>query len=184
MDENNPYSTPKTDLVNRSDSGQVSRHKKNIIFDSEAPLPPRCIICNEGTDKFEELKLSHVNPWWYLLVLFNLLIFLIVAAFVSKRFIVGVPICELHWKKHKNRKKVAWIAFLVALILFLTGLFLSFDQENTQGILLTSGLALTLVAIITGFSARLLYISKRKGSTLWVRGCKPGFLDSLPLYEK
>lgn len=182
MKEHNPYSTPKTELIDSNVTGEASRYKKNIIINTESALPERCIKCNQPTEEFVNIKLFYMNPWWYLLILVNLLVLIIVSVFAGKRYRLKVPLCQLHNKKYKNRKLLVWGILLTSVITILIGLFLFSQQSETLGLVLTVGITLLLVAIITGFSIRLLHIRKRKGTTLWISGSKPAFLDSLPLY--
>ena len=179
MQEINPYATPKSEVVDRRGTGNVFRHKKQLVMAKDALLPQRCFYCNQYADIYKKTKLSFMNPWWYLLFLINILVLFIVALIVTKRFTIELPICNLHNESYQRRKVIAWILFISGILSFFATAAAS--NELTQILSLLGG-TLVLTSIFFFFAARKVYVAKIKDDKLWIAGCKRPFLDSLPDY--
>jgi uncharacterized membrane protein len=128
-------------------------------YDAElGRLPPRCMRCGEAPSLTKAKKFSWYPSWVYLLILVHLLVFLIVAAIMTKRMRVPVPLCE----KHKNHFLWPTLLGVAALLLLLAvifgGIALAGALEgeldpDAQGVFFTvwfvGGLGLFLAVLIT-----------------------------------
>jgi hypothetical protein len=73
-------------------------------------LPALCVKCGRpATDKPVVKTLSWHHPALYLLLLFALLLYLIVALIVRKTIRVGVPLCEQHAQRRSVWVMLAWV---------------------------------------------------------------------------
>src|SRR5579884_2302584 len=55
-----------------------------------------CMRCGEPATFTKTRKFSWYPSWVYLLILIHLLVFIIVAAIITKRMTVPVPLCDKH----------------------------------------------------------------------------------------
>ena len=93
MSDFNPYAPP-ADISDgggrwggADEGGGLWRERFLLVMDKTATLPDdRCIVCHApATGKPLRRKLSWHTPWWYLLVLFNLLVYVIAAMIVRRK---------------------------------------------------------------------------------------------------
>lgn len=177
MTDNNPYASPQSMMEKNRNSEGVYREKNYVILDPEGSLPGRCFHCNQPTSTYKTKKLSYLNPWWYLLILLNILILIVTALIVSKRFQVDIPICPTHEQTYKRRVIATWCIFLIGITMLVS---LPLSPPQIDSILIIVGCLFLLFAIIMSFTTRMVYIGKMRDNKLWLSGCKPAFLDSLP----
>src|SRR5579872_5285818 len=106
MDQHNPYAPSRASLagaaVAATDAGGTWRDGAVLVLSREASLPPRCVRCNEPADEpTKSRKVYWHSPWLYLLILFNLIIYAIVAAIVRKKAVVAPGLCSAHKKRRR-----------------------------------------------------------------------------------
>ena len=79
-------------------------------------LPPFCVKCGQpATDKPVVKRFSWHPPALYLLILFALLIYVIVALVVRKTVCIGVPLCAHHAQRRKVWVTLAWVLPVVGI---------------------------------------------------------------------
>ena len=59
------------------------RQSNVLVMHKNAPLPPICLMSNEPSTQWLKRKLRWHQPWLFLLVLVNLLIYAIVASIMA-----------------------------------------------------------------------------------------------------
>lgn len=114
MAEFNPYEAPAAEIAKEEhhlkEPGGAWRDGKLLVMRPEANLPDRCIRCNAPAGGFRfKRNLSWHPPGWYLLLFFNLIIYVIVALIVRKRAKVAVGLCARHRKKRANAIILGWL---------------------------------------------------------------------------
>lgn len=78
-----------------------------VLFRGAVP-PPVCIKCGAAVTTQPAVKPFYWHPpAWYLLILVNLLVYVVVAMIVRKRFDVAVPLCDAHLAR---RRTLRWTA--------------------------------------------------------------------------
>src|ERR1043165_4984617 len=83
-------------------AGSLWRRDKQLVTRSETPFPARCVRCNAPANGYRlKRQLYWHPPAYYLFILFNLLVYAIVAMCVRKKAILHVGLCE----KHRERRK-------------------------------------------------------------------------------
>lgn len=181
MSENNPYAPPATvDRPPQIEEG--SRYYTDgslLMIRTGAILPNRCIKTNRPVEPGingvrKRIGLSWCSPMWFLLILVNFLIMLIVVLCVSKRAKIEVAISSEY-----RTKKFIWRAIW----LFLTGggiaLFVGgVTEDEFAGILW--GLLLFLIGML-GFAFNLRYLAAKTHheGLFSVKGCHPDFLAEI-----
>jgi len=93
----------------------VQRVGKDLIVWKGASLPPYCVKCGMVSHQQPVLrKFYWHNPLLYLIVLAGVLIYAIVALIVRKRFDLGVPLCDSHFRLRRIWMSVSAGLMLIA----------------------------------------------------------------------
>ena len=185
MDDRNPYApsraslAPKSQPVNDRSGATAWRDEKLLVTISDSELPPRCVKCNEPADEPTKVrKVYWHHPALYLLILINLIIYAIVATIVRRRARVAVGLCAAHKQRRRRAITFGWGGFITGVVLMMWGFN---DSTGNGGVFAVVGILVTLGSIVTGMiMARIVYARKIDKSYVWLKGCSPEFLDSLP----
>jgi hypothetical protein len=146
-----------------------------------ASLPPYCVKCGmpSAGDPIPKTFFWH-HPMLFLLVLFNLLIYAIVAMIVRKRFDLAVPLCEAH---KASRKTTTWVGLLLLVAGIPGALIIGSLFGGDDGI--AWALLLSIVLLVAGLlvlaMGRRMLIPKRIEPTRAIfAGAGDIFLNMLP----
>lgn len=159
-----------------SNQSSVWKRGKGLVFARGADLPCRCVKCNQPAEGLPiTKKLSYYHPWVYILILINLLIMLIVAACISKKATVDVPVCDFHRGRLKKGVLLSWLFCLGSIGLFVV----AFAQSS--GGLAWAGIISLVMGIAFGLTmGRLVYTSKIDADYVWIKGVCSEYLEELP----
>lgn len=182
----NPYA-PTTSTAALVPEGAIYRNGKTLIMHRSATLPDICIKSNEPTSGFRlKRKFSWHNPWFALLILFNILLYALIAILISKRATVMIPLSE-QWRRIRRRRILnTWLMCLggplVAVIGFIVlddgGVNRNQTNEAIGGAMALLGILVFLFGILYGmFRTRLLTVAKIDDNYIHLRGAHPDFLD-------
>lgn len=175
MDKHNPYAPSRASLagaaVTPAQAGGAWRDGAVLILSREALMPHRCVRCNEpAAEPTKARKIYWHNPWIYVLVLVNLIIYAVVAAIVRKKAIVAPGLCSAHKKRRRIGISVAWAMLLAGFALLFMG-----------KLALVGGLLLILIALLVSVSAtRIVRAIRIDAQYIRLKGCGSAFLDSMP----
>lgn len=173
-----PYKAPESRLVDPNREGSIEGYKKYVIASPDADWPQRCYKCNQKTEHTKPVKLSYVNPWWYLTILIALLITIIVILIVQKKFSIALPMCEKHLLLKKRTRTFQWSAFGMTIIFGLASAALGSPLLIIFACLSFVGV---IVAAVASGTVR---ITKYKDGKLWILGAGKEFVSSLPTHQK
>ncbi len=150
-----------------------------LVTERFAELPDRCLKCNAPAAGFrKKLTLRWHKPGWYLLVLLNIIVYAIVASFVSNKAELRIALCPQHRSRHRTMVGAAWGAVLVPLVVFFFGL----AQESGGATVI--GLLLFLAGIVFAIVATRIATPQRIDEHFaWVKGAGAPFLASLPRWR-
>jgi hypothetical protein len=183
MANHNPYAPSRASLespVTAGSGGEVWCDDKWVVMSVDAALPHRCIRCNEPA----AMPLKRQTVYWhhpaiYLLLLFWVVIYVIVAAIVRKSAKLEIGLCEEHRIERRN-----W------LIAGTVGLFGSVPAGLVLGEVVAVGAGIivgflgTLAAIILLLvKGRMLHAKKIDEDIVRLGGAGEEFLASLPSYR-
>jgi len=146
-----------------------------LIVPHGTTLPPYCVKCNAPVEE-PPVKRTYRwhNPLLYLIILFNLIIYAIVALIVRKKGRIQIHVCRHHVQRQ-------WIAILLALVLTLGGLALLIGGgANDKPILAVTGIVAFILGIVAAFVSRMLYPTKIDEHVLWLKGAGPEFCAQFP----
>lgn len=178
----NPYEAPQSAFADTStesdDRHGPWRDGPDLVALRDTHLPGRCVKCNApGHARLKKTYYWH-SAWWLLLVLFNLLIYAIVAMIVRKNCRLEASLCEHHARR---RSRLIGAAF-ACLGAFVLALF--FGIAHDSGPLLALAGAAALGAIVVGMIASRTLYPKRIGER-YARfgGAGNAFLGGLPRFR-
>ena len=187
MDDRNPYAPSRASLslttpVQTADSSSgiaVWRDGNVLITLPGAEMPQRCVKCNEPADRpTKPRKVYWHHPAIYLLLLFNIIIYAIVAVIARRRAFISPGLCEEHKKRRRVALILAWTGFLGGVLLVFGAIGSSL---GAWGALL--GVLLILAAVLCGLFARVVYAQKIDKEYVRLKGCGNPFLNSLPPFS-
>jgi hypothetical protein len=174
MEERNPYAPPKA-FVGEKTHTNCTRDGKSVVIPKGGDLPQRCIICNADAETpVKKKKLYWHTPWLYLLILFNILIYAIVATIARKSIKVSPGLCAEHTSI--RRRRVGGL-LAVGAVGIVAGAIM-WNYEIVPGAIVAFGLAL-IALIVAGFASRKVYAQKITSEYARIGGCKEPFLASL-----
>jgi len=152
------------------------RYKKQLVTRLNPVLPARCLKCNVPTeDPQKKRNLYWHPPLVYLALLFNVIVYVIIAVIVRKRSTAMVSICREHRVKRRNVILASWLMVLVGLGSIIGG------AVNESGWVMGTGAILFLGGIIYGIAkGRLVYAAKMDKERIWLAGCGKDFLADFP----
>jgi hypothetical protein len=188
MDDRNPYAPSRASLnvtepVSTADGNTgiaVWRDGNVLITLIGAEMPHRCVKCNGPADQpTKARKVYWHHPGLYLLVVFNIIIYAIVATLARKTTFVRAGLCIEHKKRRRIALIFAWTGSLSGIVLMFLGMGSSW---GVWGALL--GVLLILGSVIGGLIfARIVYAKKIDKIYVRLKGCGIVFLDSLPPFS-
>lgn len=152
-----------------------------MIMRVGATLPDRCVKTNLPADgQWVELRLQWHHPLLYLVLLANLLIYLIVAHFVSKAVTVRVGISG---QAISSRRRTLWVMW--GLLIGGAGLTLVASRSEQLSFLIVAGLiAMILAAGVFLWWTRVVVATRIEGDYVWMRGVHPDYLAALPEWRE
>ena len=171
----NPYAPPRASLDAPRDPGECWRDGKLVVMHSQGSLPDRCIRCNEPAALPAKMRtLYWHHPAWYLVMLFNVVIYAVVTRFVRTKVRVAPGLCEKH-----TQERTPWIAAVVGMVVGAFVVAVAAASAHSSPLAIVAGL-LFLGAIVGAVITRLLRVTKVTAKLVWLSGCKEPFLASLP----
>jgi hypothetical protein len=181
----NPYAPSKASLQKSAPNPNAARpaditawrDDRIMVMLPDAPIPHRCVKCNDPVEEpTKTRKVFWHSPWLYLLLLFNVLIFAIVAAVVRKKATVAAGLCSIHKKRRRAVLTIAWIGALLGIVL----IFIGADSAAGIGAVLF-GILVVLGSIIFGMlTGRIVVPTRIDDRYVRLKGCGEAYLDTLP----
>ncbi|MEP6706292.1 MAG: hypothetical protein ABJC05_02165 [Pyrinomonadaceae bacterium] len=157
--------------------GEVWHKNSILIFNKDATLPPRCVKCNSPTDGSLRRKLSWHHPALYLLLLVGILIYVIIAAILSKRATVDIGLCAGHRRKRRNGMILGWLMFVGGIFVAIIGFASDYPIVGIIGIVLIPVGLVWLILV-----ARIVTVKKIDDRFVWLKGINRDYLAALPAY--
>lgn len=158
------------------------RQGKVLVMHKLAPLPDVCVKSNEPAARRLKRKVQWHHPAITLSIFAGVLVYIILAAILTKRATILLPLSEPWHARRKRRLIFAWCAGLGCLGLMILGFVLVIEtNEGIYALLLLVGFVGSLIALIGGQAAVAMVSPKRMTDDyLWLKGVHPDFLNRLP----
>ncbi len=181
FEEFNPYQAPQSEFAIVTPGVPIFRDRKLLVFAKDYPLPDRCVLCNAPAEgkRIKKTLMWH-NPAWYLLILFNLILYVLVAMIISKRAKVAAGICPRHRKRRTRAFLIGWLVLLVSTVLLPLATTISDPTLSTVGV----GVALVLMigsVIFLLFRTNFLSPKRITKTHVIIGNAGAAFLNSLPV---
>jgi hypothetical protein len=184
----NPYQAPMAPSVapfsptgNPYEAG-VWRQGNLLVMHKMARLPDRCVKTNDPTAERLNRKLSWHHPAIYLALLFNIIIYVVLASVLRHQAAIQIGLGPegLAWR----RKVIAisWSGIIASIAAFIAAF--QFDPDVSPQIfvpLLLGGIFGTLGFAIFGLTCARVVAAKRiDHHYVWLKGVCPDYLNQLP----
>lgn len=123
-----------------------------LIVSHNAAFPPYCIKCGRPAEGQRFRKRFSWHPMWvYIFVIVALLIYVILAAVMSKRMKLELPLCAQHMEKYRMLRVAAAVLLLGSIPeMIVAGTYL---PDNYMGF----GIAAGICALIAGVVCLILF---------------------------
>ena len=177
----NPYAPSHASLAGGSvrPSDRVWRGDKVLIMARDADLPDRCVKCNDPADEpTKTRKVYWHHPGYYVLLLINVILYVIVALIARKTADVNPGLCIRHKQRRTRGIWIGWGGFVGGLI----AMFAAFESQRPGlGLLF---LFVTFGCILTGMvMSRVVYAKRIDDRYVLLKGCGEPFLADLPEFR-
>jgi Zn-finger in Ran binding protein and others len=154
----------------------IWRERTTLVMDKNAILPNNCVKCNAPAHGFRvRKKLAWHHPLLYILIFGAALIYVIVAAALSKRATIEFPLCEDHRKRRKTFLTVGFVLLAFGLIVPIVGFANDYMGIGLFGILLFFVAVFWLI-----FAGRVVGVKKIDDRYAWLTGINRDFLNHFP----
>jgi hypothetical protein len=143
-----------------------------LVMRTGSALPERCVKCNAPAIKpIKTTTFYWHHPGWYLLILFYVFLYVIVALIVRRKAKAAIGACAKHRMRRRIFMGVGW-----------GGLILGIAAFSAGDIGVALGLTIILIAAIAGIvGSRFVYPTRITDTEMRLKGCGEAFLASLAL---
>lgn len=176
MSEFNPYAAPKVEVKPIGEGDQeIWSDGRSLFLTKGAVLPDRCVKCNGETGGYKlKRNLSWHHPLIYLVILFNLIIYVIVALIVRKTARVDVGLCRAHRARRRTAIAVGWLGGLGGIAIMISAAFV---DPSFSALVVLAGVAVLLACVIYGVTvAQVVRPTKIDDRIVTLGGCGREFL--------
>jgi magnesium-transporting ATPase (P-type) len=175
------YATPVVYAGGQWQEGKV------LVIAKDSTFLPCCVKCGGESDGRPWRK----TYWWhhqaiFLIALFNILIYAIVAMCVRKSAKVQLNLCAHHRARRQKWLLITWLTSLTSLASIIGGfVFLANakrSEEYIGGLVVAGGVVLLILAVVFGnVFTPILKPKKIDKHFAWFTGAGPAYLEQLPL---
>jgi hypothetical protein len=182
----NPYQAPqaysppfKAGAV--AESAGLWRQGPLLVMHKNAPLPPRCVKSNAPTVRTLKRSLTWHHPAVYIALLFNLLVYIILAIVLSKRATIYIGLCDEWFARRRRAMLIGWGMVLASIGMFVGGLAMIDRNDGMVALLIFGSFVVFLVGAIYGLiAARMVAPTRITDDYVWLKGVHRDFLATLP----
>jgi len=154
----------------------IWRDGNTLVMDKNAMLPDHCVKCNARANGLRvRKKLAWHHPLLYILIFGAALIYVILAAALSKRATIEFPLCENHKTRRRTFLTIGLISLALGLIVSIFGFAYEYPEIGLVGVLLFFAAVFWLV-----FASRIVGVKKIDDRYAWITGINREFLNHFP----
>lgn len=170
-----PWAPPEAETLEVRPMPEVYAEGNVVVLRMGCDLPERCVVCNSRDRvRMSRKRLTWHHPAWYLLILINLILYVIVALVIRRSTRIQVGLCEEHRKQRQSR-------ILAGCGVVFLGVLTSVSQFEQGGLMLALAIGFTiLAAIFTLYLAQTVYAQRIDREWVRLKGAGSAFLDGLP----
>lgn len=186
MSEINPYQSPQAPSMPPVMSstlqpmkGGLWREGNLLVMHKEATLPDRCVKSNQPCQRRLRRNLSWHHPAISLSILAGVLIYIILAAILTKKATIQIGLSDEWFSRRRRRIATAWVIVLAGLAMVVLGF--SAQNYSVSPLLVFGGFISPLIGLIFGtLTARMVAPKRITDQYVWIKGVHPDFLAELP----
>ncbi len=178
-----PMAIPSQPLPVPSDfSNAIYQGNGVLIVHKLAILPDRCVKTNQPTQERLKRSLYWHHPALYFLILFNLLIYAIVAMIVRKSAKYSIPLSAEYKSKRLRNMLIAWLTVIAGICCLILGIALADSYEPAALLIIFFPLLLLTGALIGIYGCRVVYAKKIDEHFVWMGGVCDEFRGQFPAW--
>ncbi|MCA9155123.1 MAG: hypothetical protein R3C99_25070 [Pirellulaceae bacterium] len=172
-----PMYTPPQGMVG------VWRYGTTLVMHKDAKLPDVCVKSNEPAHgRTLKRKLHWHHPAIGLALLASPLIYIILAAVLTKRATIHIGLSDPYFKRRRLMIAAGWLISLGSLAMFILSIALV-DRFDAAPFLIFLGVIGIFVGLIVGtVGSRMIRPVKITDTHVHVKGCHAEFLNRFPLW--
>jgi hypothetical protein len=160
--------------------GGIWRDKATLVMTKDASLPDRCVKCNAPANGLRlKRRLAWHYPVLYLVALFAVLIYVILAAMLSKRATVFLGLCHTHFQRRRKQAAVGWLLLVAGLITAIAAIANDYPRLALLGFS-----ALLFATFFLVFVSRIVAVKKIDDRLVWLNGINSDYLAQLPPWQE
>lgn len=152
-----------------------------LVMDKRAQLPNVCVKSNLPAERFLKRKLAWHHPLISISILASPLIYIILAAILTKRATIHIGLTEEWHARRRTRLIVTWLLILTSAAMLVGGFVLVDQMRDVAPLMFLGALILFIAGLIFGVVAtRLVTPTKITDDLVFIKGVHPDFLAGLP----
>lgn len=160
-------------------AGGVWRDKSTLVMTKEALLPDYCVKCNAPANGLRlKRTLSWHSPLLYLVIFFAVVIYIILAAVLSKRATVYLGLCQEHFQRRGKQIAVGWTLLAAGIIGTIAAIAYDYPMLALLGVVVFLFAAVWLTVV-----ARIVNVRKIDDQLVWLRGIDSNYLSQFPSWQ-
>ena len=156
---------------------EIWRMGDQLVMHKFSNLPDRCVKTNEPANGKRLIKKLSWHPRvFYLLILFGVITYVLIALCIQQKAIIEIVVSEKVLKKRRNAMVGAWILCVGAILLLFTdmNLLLPYWFLLINIIVFFSGVIWAVIAVPVVRAARI------RGDYIWLKGVNKNYLADFP----
>jgi hypothetical protein len=160
--------------------GGIWRDQATLVMTKDASLPDRCVKCNAPANGLRlKRRLAWHYPVLYLVALIALLIYVILAAMLSKRATVFLGLCQTHFQRRRKQTAIGWLLLAAGLITAIAAIAYDYPLLALAGFS-----ALLFAAFFLVLVSRVVVVKKIDDRLVWLNGIHSAYLAQLPPWQE
>jgi hypothetical protein len=181
--DSNPYAATSMEHSMQPGTGgeneSIFRQGNLLVVHKRAAFPDRCLKSNEPTTSRLKRSLSWHHPAWFLLILVNLIVFIIVSMIIRKTAVLYIPLADRFKARRIKFMLLAWGCVLLGVLSLLAG-FAMGNSDFSISLLILFPILLVTGALVGLFGCRVIYPKKIDDHFVWLGGVCQDFLNECP----
>jgi ribosomal protein L40E len=160
-------------------TGGVWCDKSTLVMTKDAALPDRCVKCNAPANGLRlKRKLSWHHPVLYLLVFGAALLYVIIAAVLSKRATVYLGLCAEHFQRRRRRMAIGWLLLVAGIVGVPAAIAYDYPMVALLAVAVFLFSVIWLIVV-----TRVVTVKKIDDRLVWLKGINSNYLSQLPPWQ-
>ena len=159
--------------------GGIWRDKSTLVMTKDASLPDRCVKCNAPANGVRlKRMLAWHSPVLYLVIFFAVLIYVILAAILSKRATVYIGLCNQHFQRRRKQKVIGWLLLAIGVVVPILAIAYDYPMLGLLGFAVFLFAVIWLVVV-----SRVVVVKKIDDQLVWLNGINSNYLAQFPAWQ-